>query len=85
MIVSVVAVTELLSGALIVTLECCDRPPSSSYSIMKIQDCVALVTGSNRGLGLAYCEGLLGAGAAKVYAAARDPSIVIRSVDTLVQ
>jgi len=39
---------------------------------MKIQDCVALVTGSNRGLGLAYCEGLLGAGAAKVYAAARD-------------
>jgi NAD(P)-dependent dehydrogenase (short-subunit alcohol dehydrogenase family) len=41
---------------------------------MKIQDCVALVTGSNRGLGLAYCEGLLRAGAAKVYAAARDPS-----------
>jgi NAD(P)-dependent dehydrogenase (short-subunit alcohol dehydrogenase family) len=42
--------------------------------MMKIQDCVALVTGSNRGLGLAYCEGLLRAGAAKVYAAARDPS-----------
>jgi NAD(P)-dependent dehydrogenase (short-subunit alcohol dehydrogenase family) len=41
---------------------------------MKIQDCVALVTGSNRGLGLAYCEGLLRAGAAKIYAAARDPS-----------
>jgi NAD(P)-dependent dehydrogenase (short-subunit alcohol dehydrogenase family) len=41
---------------------------------MKIQDCVALVTGSNRGLGLAYCEGLLRAGASKVYAAARDPS-----------
>jgi NAD(P)-dependent dehydrogenase (short-subunit alcohol dehydrogenase family) len=42
--------------------------------MMKIQDCVALVTGSNRGLGLAYCEGLLRAGAARVYAAARDPS-----------
>ena len=41
---------------------------------MKIQDCVALVTGSNRGLGLAYCEGLLRAGAARVYAAARDVS-----------
>jgi NAD(P)-dependent dehydrogenase (short-subunit alcohol dehydrogenase family) len=41
---------------------------------MKIQDCVALVTGSNRGLGLAYCEGLLRAGAAKVYAATRDPA-----------
>jgi NAD(P)-dependent dehydrogenase (short-subunit alcohol dehydrogenase family) len=44
--------------------------------MLKIQDCVALVTGSNRGLGLAYCEGLLRAGAAKVYAAARDPSKV---------
>jgi NAD(P)-dependent dehydrogenase (short-subunit alcohol dehydrogenase family) len=42
--------------------------------MMKIQDCVALVTGSNRGLGLAYCEGLLRAGAAKIYAAARDPA-----------
>jgi NAD(P)-dependent dehydrogenase (short-subunit alcohol dehydrogenase family) len=41
---------------------------------LKIQDCVALVTGSNRGLGRAYCDGLLRAGAAKVYAAARDPS-----------
>jgi NAD(P)-dependent dehydrogenase (short-subunit alcohol dehydrogenase family) len=27
--------------------------------LMKIQDCVALVTGSNRGLGFAFCEGLL--------------------------
>ena len=42
--------------------------------MFKIKDCVALVTGSNRGLGLAYCEGLLRAGAAKIYAAARDPT-----------
>jgi len=48
---------------------------------MKIQDCVALVTGSNRGLGRAYCEGLLRAGSARVYAAARDPS-KIRSRDS---
>jgi NAD(P)-dependent dehydrogenase (short-subunit alcohol dehydrogenase family) len=41
---------------------------------MKIEQCVAFVTGANRGLGLAYCEGLLRAGAAKVYAGARDPS-----------
>jgi NAD(P)-dependent dehydrogenase (short-subunit alcohol dehydrogenase family) len=44
--------------------------------MFKIQNCVALVTGSNRGLGLAYCEGLLRAGAVKIYAAARDPSTI---------
>jgi NAD(P)-dependent dehydrogenase (short-subunit alcohol dehydrogenase family) len=40
---------------------------------MKIQGSVALVTGSNRGLGKALVSALLEAGAAKVYAAARDP------------
>lgn len=44
--------------------------------MLHIRNCVALVTGSNRGLGLAYCRGLLQAGAAKVYAAARDPATV---------
>lgn len=41
---------------------------------MKIEGSVALVTGANRGLGLAFARGLLAAGARKVYAAARDPS-----------
>jgi NAD(P)-dependent dehydrogenase (short-subunit alcohol dehydrogenase family) len=43
---------------------------------MKIQGKTALVTGANRGLGLAYAKALLAAGAAKVYAGARDPSTV---------
>src|SRR5215813_4278169 len=43
---------------------------------MKIQGSIALVTGANRGLGLAFTQALLEAGAAKVYAAARDPSKV---------
>ena len=41
---------------------------------MKIEGSVALVTGANRGLGAAFARGLLAAGAAKVYAAARDPA-----------
>jgi len=43
---------------------------------MKINGSVALVTGASRGLGRALAEGLLAAGARKVYAAARDPSRV---------
>ncbi len=43
---------------------------------MKIQDSVALVTGANRGLGLAFARALLTGGARKVYAAARDPASV---------
>jgi len=39
---------------------------------MKIQGSVALVTGANRGLGKAIVAALVEAGAAKVYAAARD-------------
>src|SRR3982750_4013619 len=40
---------------------------------MRIEGRTALVTGANRGLGLAFVRGLLDRGAAKVYAAARDP------------
>ncbi len=43
---------------------------------MKIQNSVALVTGANRGLGLAFAHALLAAGAKKVYAAARDPGSI---------
>jgi NAD(P)-dependent dehydrogenase (short-subunit alcohol dehydrogenase family) len=43
---------------------------------MKIQGSVALVTGSNRGLGKALVSALVDAGAARVYASARDASKV---------
>lgn len=48
---------------------------------MKISNSVALVTGANRGLGLAFAKALLAGGARKVYAGARDPdSITLRGV-----
>ncbi len=51
---------------------------------MKIQDAVALVTGANRGIGLAFTKALLARGARKVYAAARDPSMLeIPGVETI--
>lgn len=43
---------------------------------MKIEGSVALVTGANRGLGKAFAAGLIDAGAATVYAGARDPATV---------
>jgi len=43
---------------------------------MKIEGSVALVTGANRGLGKAIVSALVQAGAAKVYAAARDASSI---------
>jgi len=41
-----------------------------------IEGAVALVTGANRGLGAAFVRGLLDAGAARVYAAARSPETI---------
>ncbi len=41
---------------------------------MKLKESVALVTGANRGLGKAFVQALLDAGATRIYAAARDPS-----------
>jgi NAD(P)-dependent dehydrogenase (short-subunit alcohol dehydrogenase family) len=43
---------------------------------MKIDNAVALVTGANRGIGLAFTRELLARGARKVYAGARDPSTI---------
>jgi NAD(P)-dependent dehydrogenase (short-subunit alcohol dehydrogenase family) len=43
---------------------------------MKIKNAVVLVTGANRGIGLAFTRELLARGARKVYAGARDPSSV---------
>jgi len=40
---------------------------------MKVAGSIALVTGANRGLGRAFAEALVEMGAAKVYAAARNP------------
>ncbi|NRF65435.1 SDR family oxidoreductase [Aquincola sp. S2] len=46
---------------------------------MKIENAVVLVTGANRGIGLAFARELLARGARKVYAGARDPVTVIES------
>ena len=43
---------------------------------MKVAGSIALVTGANRGLGLAFARALKEMGAAKVYAAARNPEAV---------
>lgn len=43
---------------------------------MKIENAVVLVTGANRGIGLAFARELLARGARKVYAGARDPASI---------
>jgi NAD(P)-dependent dehydrogenase (short-subunit alcohol dehydrogenase family) len=43
---------------------------------MQIKGSVALVTGANRGIGKAFTRALAAAGAAKIYAAARDPASI---------
>jgi NAD(P)-dependent dehydrogenase (short-subunit alcohol dehydrogenase family) len=46
---------------------------------MKIENATVLVTGANRGLGLAFTRELLARGARKIYAAARDPSTITQA------
>ena len=51
---------------------------------MKIHNTVALVTGANRGIGLAFTRELLARGARKVYGGARDPaSVTLPGVQSL--
>ncbi|HEY9773106.1 MAG TPA: SDR family oxidoreductase [Planktothrix sp.] len=51
---------------------------------MQIRNCIALVTGANRGLGKAYVEALLAAGAAKVYAGARNANDISQTDERVV-
>jgi NAD(P)-dependent dehydrogenase (short-subunit alcohol dehydrogenase family) len=53
---------------------CEDR--EQEESTLKVAGSTALVTGANRGLGLAFAKALVEMGAAKVYAAARNPKAV---------
>ena len=46
---------------------------------MKIKNAVVLVTGANRGIGLAFTRELLARGARKVYGGARNPAAVTQS------
>lgn len=50
---------------------------------MKVQGCVAFVTGANRGLGLAFVRELLGRGAKKIYAGARNPAAGLPGVEAV--
>jgi NAD(P)-dependent dehydrogenase (short-subunit alcohol dehydrogenase family) len=51
---------------------------------MKLKDAVILVTGANRGIGLAFAREALARGARRVYAGARDPaSITLAGVEPL--
>jgi NAD(P)-dependent dehydrogenase (short-subunit alcohol dehydrogenase family) len=52
---------------------------------MEIKGKVGFVTGANRGLGRAFAQALLDAGAAKVYAAARDTSAVSQTGVTAIR
>ena len=43
---------------------------------MKVHDAIVLITGANRGIGLAFAEVALARGARKVYAGARNPASI---------
>jgi NAD(P)-dependent dehydrogenase (short-subunit alcohol dehydrogenase family) len=43
---------------------------------MKLDNATVLITGANRGIGLAFAREALARGARKVYAGARDPATI---------
>src|SRR5690606_32427869 len=57
------------------------RNPWGEEGSMKVEGAVALVTGANGGIGSAICPALIAAGAAKVYACARDPQTLQAMVE----
>lgn len=51
---------------------------------MKLHNATVLITGANRGIGLAFAREALARGASKVYAGARDPaSVTLRGVEAI--
>lgn len=53
-----------------------------SQQLWTVKDTTAFVTGANRGIGTAFVQGLLAAGARRVYAAARDPQTLADLANT---
>jgi NAD(P)-dependent dehydrogenase (short-subunit alcohol dehydrogenase family) len=43
---------------------------------VKLQDSIVLITGANRGIGLAFAQAAFARGAHKVYAGAGDPALI---------
>jgi NAD(P)-dependent dehydrogenase (short-subunit alcohol dehydrogenase family) len=50
---------------------------------MKVAGSIALVTGANRGFGLAFARALVERGATKVYAVARNPEAITLKLHVL--
>lgn len=50
--------------------------PTERIPTMKLDNATVLITGANRGIGLAFARAALARGARKVYAGARDPASV---------
>src|SRR5688500_4130793 len=74
---------ETLGQVLACAGHCCAQQVSGRVVDMDLTSTTALVTGANRGLGRALVDALLDRGAARIYAAARDPHAV-RTDDRIV-
>src|SRR5262245_56278401 len=57
-------------------VRCSSSAHTAGRATMEIKGAAALVTGANRGIGLAFARALVEHGAARVYAGARDPDSV---------